>query len=89
METQEIELDSLAGDRFYENKINETGSFIDVTQYSKIYSSPLGVGLQIGVSDFNEDGWPDLYIGNDFHENDYLYLNNQDKSFIESIENRC
>ena len=81
-----IDLDSLAGDRFYENKINETGSFIDVTQYSKIYSSPLGYGLAIGVSDFNEDGWPDLYIGNDFHENDYLYLNNQDKSFTESIE---
>lgn len=80
------DLDSLAGDRFYENKIDETGSFIDVTQYSKIYSSPLGYGLAIGVSDFNEDGWPDLYIGNDFHENDYLYLNNQDKSFTEGIE---
>ncbi len=81
-----VDIDSLAGDRFYENKINETGGFIDVTQEANIYSSPLGYGLAVGVSDFNEDGWPDLYIGNDFHENDYLYLNNQNGSFTESID---
>jgi len=81
-----IDIDSLAGDRFYENKINETGGFVDVTQASNIYSSPLGYGLAIGVSDFNDDGWPDLYVGNDFHENDYLYLNNQDGTFSERID---
>ena len=78
--------DPLAGDRFFENKINETGNFVDVTEQSQIYSSPLGYGLAIGISDFNQDGWLDLYIGNDFHENDYLYLNNQDGSFTESIK---
>jgi len=77
--------DTLAGDRFYENKIDEIGVFVDVTEASQIYNSPLGYGLAIGVSDFNQDGWPDLYIGNDFHENDYLYLNNQNNSFTESI----
>ena len=78
--------DPLAGDRFFENKINEIGHFVDVTEQSQIYSSPLGYGLAIGISDFNNDGWLDLYIGNDFHENDYLYLNNQDGSFTESIK---
>tara|TARA_B100000780_G_scaffold272644_2_gene235141 strand:- start:183 stop:3434 length:3252 start_codon:yes stop_codon:yes gene_type:complete len=78
--------DPLAGDRFFENKINEIGHFVDVTEQSQIYSSPLGYGLAIGISDFNKDGWLDLYIGNDFHENDYLYLNNQDGSFTESIK---
>jgi len=78
--------DTYAGDRFFENQMNETGRFIDVTKQSKIYNSPLGYGLAISISDFNQDGWPDLYIGNDFHENDYLYLNNQDGSFTESIE---
>jgi hypothetical protein len=78
--------DPLAGDRFYENQINENGRFVDKTKSSQIYSSPLGYGLAIGVSDFNHDGWPDLYVGNDFHENDYLYLNNKDGSFTESIK---
>ncbi len=77
---------ALAGDRFYENKINERGGFEEVTTATGIYSSALGYGLAVGVADFNEDGWPDLYIGNDFHENDYLYLNNGDKTFTESIE---
>lgn len=80
------DLDLLAGDRFYENQLNETGRFVEVTEQSQIYSSPLGYGLAIGISDFNHDGWPDLYVGNDFHENDYLYLNNRDGSFTESIK---
>ena len=57
--------DPLAGDRFFENKINEIGHFVDVTEQSQIYSSPLGYGLAIGISDFNKDGWMDLYITND------------------------
>lgn len=77
---------ALAGDRFYENKMNETGGFEEVTQATGIYSSALGYGLAVSISDFNEDGWPDIYVGNDFHENDYLYLNNGNKTFSESIE---
>ena len=80
------EQDSLAGDRFFENRLNEADkSFVDVTAETGIYSSPLGYGLAVACADVNGDGWTDIYVGNDFHENDYLYLNNGDKTFTESI----
>ncbi|WP_273568201.1 VCBS repeat-containing protein [Maribacter halichondriae] len=78
--------DSLAGDHFYENKLNEgLAKFTDVTVASGIYSSALGYGLALTVSDINGDGFLDIYVGNDFHENDYLYINQGDKTFKESI----
>tara|TARA_Y100000768_G_C23988827_1_gene690700 strand:+ start:3206 stop:6460 length:3255 start_codon:yes stop_codon:yes gene_type:complete len=82
-----LESDKLSGDKFYENKINENeAKFVDVTKQSKIYDSPLGYGLAITATDINNDGWMDLYIGNDFHENDYIYINNKDKTFTESVK---
>ncbi len=77
------EKDPYAGDRLYENKLNEINKFVDVTDAAGIFNSPLGYGLGVVASDFNNDGWTDLYIGNDFHENDYLYINNGDKTFTE------
>lgn len=85
--------DSLSGDLFYENKLNE-GKFYfeDVTKKVGIYSSTLGYGLGINASDINGDGYTDIYVSNDFHENDYLYLNNGPNSedgkftFTESSE---
>ncbi|MEP6646712.1 MAG: VCBS repeat-containing protein, partial [Saprospiraceae bacterium] len=74
--------DAMSGDRLYENR---NGYFQDVTRKSGIYSSPVGFGLGVDVGDVNRDGWPDLYVGNDFHENDYLYINNQDGTFREVI----
>ncbi|MFN6079986.1 MAG: FG-GAP-like repeat-containing protein [Bacteroidota bacterium] len=74
--------DALAGDRFFENVDN---TFYSVTNSAGIYSSQLGYGLGVGVSDVNNDGWPDIYISNDFSENDYLYLNNKNKSFTEVL----
>ena len=38
------------------------------------------------MADFNQDGWPDVYVGNDFHEDDYYYLNNGDGTFTESLK---
>ena len=77
----------LSGDRFYENRLNEAeASFVDVTETSGIYSSPLGYGLAVRVADINRDGWPDLYVGNDFHENDFVYLNQKDKTFKEAVK---
>jgi len=82
---QRTDPDPLSGDRLFENQLNESlGKFIDVTTSSKIYSSALGYGLSGAVHDFNDDGWPDIYICNDFHENDYLYINMRDGSFKES-----
>ena len=77
--------DSIAGDRFFENKLNEgRPEFVDVTAATGIYSSPLGYGLALHTSDINLDGFIDIYVGNDFHENDYLYINQGDKTFKES-----
>lgn len=73
----------LAGDKLLRN---DQGSFVDVTGKSGIYSSALGYGLGVVVSDVNMDGWPDIYVGNDFHENDYLYLNQQNGTFTEALE---
>ncbi len=65
---------------------NDDGVYKDVTQESGIYSSEIGFGLGITVSDFNLDGWPDLYISNDFFEKDYLYINQQNGLFQEQGE---
>ncbi len=65
---------------------NRDGKFVDVTQDAGIYSSKIGFGLGITLSDYNNDGWTDLFISNDFFEKDYLYINNQDGTFSEESE---
>ncbi|TDS12558.1 VCBS repeat protein [Maribacter caenipelagi] len=65
---------------------NDNGKFIDISEDAGIYGGINGYGLGIAVSDFNQDGYPDLYIGNDFHEDDYYYLNNGDGTFKESLK---
>ncbi len=76
--------DSNAGDRLYRNDLSTTGKFTDVSAQAGIYQSSLGYGLGISVADLNNDGWDDIYIGNDFHENDYYYINNGNGTFTES-----
>jgi enediyne biosynthesis protein E4 len=76
--------DSLSGDRLYRNDLISEGKFTDVSKQSGIYQSNLGYGLGIAVGDINNDGWQDIYIGNDFHENDYYYVNNGNGTFAES-----
>ncbi len=83
--SKRIEKDSLSGDLFFENRIKEEGKFVNVTEKAGVYNSPLGYGLAITIGDVNNDGWSDIYVGNDFHENDYLYINNGNKTFTESI----
>lgn len=65
---------------------NDNGKFTDVSEEAGIFGGINGYGLGIAVSDFNMDGHPDIYIGNDFHEDDYYYLNNGDGTFTESLK---
>jgi hypothetical protein len=76
----------LSGDRMYRNGGNN--KFTDVTRECGINSSAISYGLGIAVSDIDLDGWPDLYVGNDFHENDYLYINQHTGTFKEDLTNR-
>lgn len=65
---------------------NDDGYFNDVTLASGIYSSKIGFGLGATVGDINQDGWPDIYVSNDFFEKDYLYINQQDGTFEDQLE---
>lgn len=76
-------VDPDAGDRLYRNDNN---IFTDVTALSGIISNPLGYGLGVSVSDLNNDGWPDLYVTNDYVEEDYLYINNRNGTFSEKVK---
>ncbi len=69
-----------AGDRLLRN---DSGHFTDVSAEAHIYGGLEGFGLGVVASDFNLDGCPDLYVANDFQENDFLYLNNCDGTFRE------
>ena len=66
-----------SGDKLFRNEISEGSlKFVDVSDESGILSSNIGYGLGISISDINRDGCDDIYISNDFRENDYLYINN-------------
>ncbi|HSI75468.1 MAG TPA: VCBS repeat-containing protein [Lunatimonas sp.] len=71
-----------AGDKLYRN---DNGIFVDVSQEAGIKGSSMGFGLGVAVSDINGNGFPDLYISNDYIEPDYLYINNGDGTFTESL----
>ncbi|NND31066.1 MAG: RNA-binding protein [Saprospiraceae bacterium] len=72
----------LLGDRFY---INQNGAFQNKTAEIGIIQAYNGFGLGISVSDFNNDGWVDIYVCNDFLEDDFLYINQHGLGFKESL----
>lgn len=74
--------DPRGGDRLFRN---DGDFFTDVTAEAGIISSALGYGLGVAITDINQDGLPDIYVGNDFHEDDYFYINNGDGTFTESL----
>ncbi len=74
----------MSGDKLFRNDSTANGrKFVEVTSQAGIYSSIIGYGLNVVVGDMNNDGWDDIYVSNDFHENDYYYLNNRDGTFRE------
>src|SRR6478609_2617132 len=76
----------LSGDRIYRN--DGGNKFTNVTRESGINSSAISYGLGITIADINMDGYPDIYTGNDFHENDYLYINQRNGTFKEELTSR-
>ena len=74
-----------SGDKLFEY---ENGKFTDVSESAGIYVGPNAYGLGVATADLNNDGYTDIYVSNDFHEDDYLYLNNGDKTFTEHTKNK-
>ena len=64
---------------------NDGNVFTDVTDEAGLRS--FGLSLSCTVGDLNNDGWPDLYISNDFSSPDFMYINNQDGTFSEEVKN--
>jgi hypothetical protein len=69
-------------DRLYHN--NGDGTFTDVTIKAGIVYEGYGLGMAVG--DVNKDGYPDIYISNDFMSNDLLYINQKNGTFKNEIK---
>ncbi|MBT8222107.1 MAG: VCBS repeat-containing protein, partial [Eudoraea sp.] len=80
--SQRSKFDPISGDRLFRN---ENDFFTEVTEDIGIFQGKIGYGLGLGIGDLNQDGYPDLYIGNDFFENDYLYMNQGNGKFKEIV----
>ena len=74
---------SYGGAKLYRN---DGKRFTDVSVAAGIHGSEIGFGLGIAVGDVNRDGWPDVYVSNDFFERDYLYVNRGDGTFAEALD---
>ena len=66
-------------DRLYRNNGNQT--FTNVSREAGILKE--GYGLGVSVCDLNKDGWPDIFVSNDYVSNDLLYINNKDGTFTD------
>jgi enediyne biosynthesis protein E4 len=66
---------------------NDNGHFTEVTQQAGIHGSLISLGLGVIVGDVNGDGYPDIYVSNDFFERDYLYINQKNGTFKDELEN--
>lgn len=82
MQNERPKRDPVGGDKLFRN---DGDRFTDVSEEAGIYGSVIGFGLGITIGDVNRDGWMDIFISNDFFERDYLYINNQDGTFTESL----
>lgn len=65
---------------------NDGEHFVDVSVAAGIHSPEIAFGLGVAAGDVNRDGWPDIYVANDFFERDYLYVNNGDGTFAEALD---
>ena len=77
------ENDHASGFKFFRN---DKGHFKEVTSQSGIRSTVLSHGLGVAIADVNQDGWPDVYISNDYLEPDFLYINNKNGTFTDKLQ---
>ncbi|WP_245590584.1 VCBS repeat-containing protein [Adhaeribacter aquaticus] len=75
--------DPNAGDQLLQNN---NGKFVNVSAAAGIKANPIGFGLGVAIADVNQDGWPDIYVSNDYIEQDYLYINNGNGTFTDKLE---
>ena len=59
------------------------GKFVDVTKKAGLITHAFG--LSVSIADINEDGWPDIYVANDFNKPDFLYINNKNGTFTDKL----
>lgn len=74
--------DTLGGNKLFRH---DGDHYTDVSEEAGIYGSAIGFGLGVTIGDVNLDGWPDIYVSNDFFERDYLYLNQHDGTYKEDL----
>jgi hypothetical protein len=77
------ETDPLAGNKLFEN---QKSKFVDVTAKAGIHQYPLTFGLGMAIADINLDGWPDVYVTNDYNEPDYIYINQKNGTFLDATQ---
>jgi enediyne biosynthesis protein E4 len=73
------------GDHLYRN---DNGHFTEVTKEAGIHGSLISFGLGVSVGDFNNDGFPDIFVSNDSYERDYLYINQKNGTFKDELDTR-
>ncbi len=71
-------IDGFSSDQLYRN---DAGTFVNITEASGIANKAWSLSASIG--DFNNDGWMDVFVANDFFHSDYLYINNQNGTFTD------
>ncbi|HOX83072.1 MAG TPA: FG-GAP-like repeat-containing protein [Chryseolinea sp.] len=81
------------GNRLYRNdtfngdSINQKNHFTEVSQQAGVHGGGINFSLGVSISDINNDGWPDIYVTNDYEEQDFFYLNNRDGTFKDCTKN--
>ena len=83
-ENQRFVRDSLGGHKLFRNDGNR---FTDVSAGAGIFGSMIAFGLGVTIGDIDQDRWMDIYVSNDFFERDYIYINNHDGTFRETLTN--
>ena len=68
-------------DRLFENR---GGKFVDVTKKAGLITHAFG--LSASIFDYNGDGWPDIYVANDFNKPDFMFVNNRNGTFTEKLQ---